>query len=184
MKRTLIAMAALVASASPVLAAHWNVDGGKSKLGFTLPWGKQPFVATFGKWQADIEFDSADLAHSHVLVTVPLNSETSGDDDTDDALKSDQGFGVANFPTAKFETKSFQHLLGNNYAADGVLTIRGIAKPTHMTFTLVINGADAHMAGDVQTKWADYGLGQEMGKELPEIGTVVTIHADITAKKS
>jgi polyisoprenoid-binding protein YceI len=183
MKRMFLSLMLSALAATPASAAHWNVDMAKSKLGFTLPWGKQPFVASFGKWQADIDFDPDNLAQSHVTTLITLSSENSGDDDTDQALKSDQGFSIGKFPSAKFESRSFQHLSGNNYAAEGTLTIRGISRPVHMPFVLTTDGTNAHMVGDVQIKWADFGLGQEMGNEMPDLGKVVTIHADLTARK-
>jgi polyisoprenoid-binding protein YceI len=169
---------------TPAFASHWTVDTAKSKLGFSLPWGKQPFIAAFGKWQANIEFDPANLQQSHVSADIALASENSGDGDTDDSLKSDQGFSVEKFPVAKFDAKNFQHLTGNNYAVDGTLTIRGASKPVHMPFVLTIIGSNAHVVGDAQVKWADYGLGQGMSSEIADIGKIVTIHLDLTASKS
>src|SRR6201999_1815636 len=99
--------AALVFLAAPANAAHWTVDYGKSKLGFTVPWSGEPFVATFKAWKADIDFDPKDLAHAHALVTIDLTSESSDSPDNDDGLKGAQGIDTSKFPTATFEAKSF-----------------------------------------------------------------------------
>ena len=58
-------------------AAHWTVDAAKSKLGFSVVWSKEPFTGVFRDWKADIDFDPADLAHSHVAVTIETGSEVS-----------------------------------------------------------------------------------------------------------
>jgi polyisoprenoid-binding protein YceI len=184
MKRLILLAAMLSLAATPTFAARWTPDMAKSKLGFSLPWGKEPYVASFKSWNATIDFDAADLARAHVAATIALASVTSGDDDTDDSLRGEEGFGTGQFPTAKFETKSFQHLSGNKYSADGTLTIRGKARPVRMPFILDINGGTAHMVGQVQTRWADYGLGQGMGAQMPDIGPLVTIRIDLTARKS
>ncbi|HEY5346610.1 MAG TPA: YceI family protein [Rhizomicrobium sp.] len=176
--RILLLFAAL---AVPASAAHWNVDAAKSKLGFTVPWGNAPYAVAFKNWNADIDFDPADLTHSHVVATIATGSLTSGDDDTDKNVRADKGFRAATFPEAKFESRSFTHQAGDHYVATGTLSIRGATRPVTLPFTLTISGGTAHMVGSAQVKWAEFGMGQGMGSEMPPIAPVVTITIDLTA---
>jgi polyisoprenoid-binding protein YceI len=174
----------LAALAVPASAAHWNVDAAKSKLGFHVIWAKQPYAVTFGKWNADIDFDPADLAHSHVVATIATGSLTSGDEDTDGNVRgSDKGFLADKFPDAKFESHAFTHQQGNHYVATGTLTVRGVTRPITLPFTLAISGNMAHMVGSAQTKWADFGMGQDMGAEKPDIAPMAMITIDLTATR-
>ena len=172
-----------LATALPASAAHWNVDAAKSKLGFSVPWGNAPYVVTFKNWNADIDFDPADLVHSHVAATIAIGSLTSGDDDTDKNVRGAQGFKAEAFPDAKFESRSFTHQAGDHYVATGTLNIRGASRPVTLPFTLILTGGTAHMVGSAQVKWAEFGMGRDMGAEMPPIAPLATITIDLTATR-
>ena len=183
MPRNLIAAVAVFCT-SPAGAAHWNVEATKSRVGFTVQWSGELFVATFKSWKADIDFDPADLAHSKVTATIDLSSESSDTPDNDDGLKGPQGFSVAQFPTARFETSSFKHASGDNYVATGTLSLHGATRPVTLPFTLTIAGDKAHMAGRAQVLRTDFGLGQGEWAEPTPIAHEVTINVDLTATKA
>src|SRR5215472_3879771 len=182
--RILVAAAAAVLCVTPALGAHWNVDAAKSRLGFTVQWGGEPFTATFKSWKADINFDPADLAHSHVVATVDLGSEGSDTPDNDDGLKGPQGFSIAQFPTARFETTSIKHGAGNAYTASGTLSLHGVTKPVTLPFTLAIVGDTAHVTGKAQVLRTDFGLGQGEWAAPTPIAHEVAITLDLTATKA
>ena len=181
MKHFAGACVAALLIASPAAAAHWNVDYHKSKLGFTVMWDKEPFSATFQSWKADIDFDSADLAHAHADVTINLGSEVSGEPEFDDGLKGALGFDEKSFPQARFVTSGFTHKSGNDYVATGTLTIRGISKPVTLPFTLTMNGKSAHMVGTAQVLRTDFGVGSGMWEKPVPVAHEVTINIDLAA---
>ena len=179
---TIILFSAMLAT--PALAAHWNVDYSKSKLGFGVQWSGQPFGAVFKAWKADIDFDPADLAHSRVVVTIDLASETSDSPDNDDGVQGAQGFQVAQFPQAKFETTSIGHTTGSQYVARGNLTIRGVSKPVTLNFQLTLTGDKAHMSGTADVMRGDWGLGQGEWASEKTVSHHVGIFAELTAAKA
>ncbi len=185
MRRVLaLAMAALGFASSPAFAAHWDVDYAKSKLGFAVQWNGQPFAAIFKSWKADIDFDPADLAHAHAVVTIDLASEVSDSPDNDDGVKGAQGFVVSQFPTARFETTGFAHASGSDYVATGKLAIKGISKPVTLPFQLLLTSDKAHMKGRADVARTDFGLGQgEWAGETP-VAHHVAIIVDLTAAKT
>ena len=183
MRFVLCAAALLVAS--PACAAHWNVDAAKSRLGFAVSWAGQPFNATFKSWKANIDFDPNDLAHSSADVTIDVASETSDDAETDEGVKGAQGFQASQFSTARFQTTGIAHKSGNDYVAQAKLTIRGVAKPVILPFTLTIAGNSAHMTGSAQVSRMDFGVGQggDFSKPAP-VAYQVTVKVDLTATKA
>ncbi len=184
MRKLLTAFAALLLFAAPAAAANWNVDHAKSRLGFTVQWSGEAFVATFKSWKADIAFDPADLAHAKAVVTIDLGSEDSGSSDNDDGLKGAEGFAIGQFPTAKFETTGFTAKGGNNYVATGRLTLHGVAKPVTLPFTLTISGNTAHMVGKAQVLRTDFGLGTGEWAGTTPVAHEVAITIDLTATKA
>jgi polyisoprenoid-binding protein YceI len=185
MKRIIIAAAAATCLASPALAAHWNVDYAKSKLGFAVQWSGQPFGATFKRWTAAIDFDPNDLAHAHVAANIDLASEASDSPDNDDGIKGAGGFQVSQFPTAKFEAASFAHKSGNQYSAKGFLTIKGMKKPVTLNFELQISGDKAHVSGTADAMRLDWGLGEgpEWSGDTP-VSRKVGIFVELNASKA
>ncbi|HEX4159212.1 MAG TPA: YceI family protein [Rhizomicrobium sp.] len=175
------ALIALLLAACPARAAHWNVDYGKSKLGFTVQWSSEPFSAQFKHWNADIDFDPDDLAHARVSVSVNLASESSDEPDFDSGLKGAQGFQTSQFPAAHFVTTSFVRKSANNYEARGTLNIRGITRDVTLPFTLAIDGRTAHMGGTAHVLRTDFGLGQGEWAAPSPVAHDVAITVDLFA---
>lgn len=184
MKFFLAAAGIVALSTLPARAAHWTVDPTKSRLGFTVQWSGEPFVATFRSWKADIDLDPADLAHARVRATIDLGSEASDTPDNDDGLKGPEGFSVAQFPSATFEATTFRRTGGNNYVANGTLSLHGVTRPVTLPFTLTITGDTAHAAGKAQVLRTDFGLGQGEWATPTPIAHEVTINLDLTATKT
>ena len=174
-----------VLAATHASAAHWNVDAAKSRLGFTVSWNGQPFVATFKSWKANIVFDPNDLAHSKADVLIDTASEASDDSETDDGVKGAQGFQASQYSTAHFSTVSIAHKSGNDYVAEAKLTIRGITKDVTLPFTLTFSGNSAHMQGAAVVSRADFGVGQGGEFATPSVVAYqVTVKIDLTATKA
>jgi polyisoprenoid-binding protein YceI len=176
---------ALLLLASPASASHWNVDAAKSRLGFTVQWSGQPYNGVFKSWKAKIDFDPADLAHASADVVIDVASESSGDDETDEGVKGAQGFQASQFATAHFQTAGFTHKGGNDYVANGNLTLRGVTKSVTLPFTLTLSGNSAHMVGTTQVSRMDFGVGQggDFAKPAP-VAYQVAIKVDLTATKA
>jgi polyisoprenoid-binding protein YceI len=183
MRFLLMGAAALCLALSPAQASSWNVDHGKSRLGFSVQWSGEAFNATFKSWKADIAFDPSDLAHCKASVTIDLASEASDSSDNDDGLKGPQGFATGQFPTARFDTTGFSPKGGNAYVATGRLTLHGVTKTITLPFDLTITGDSAHMTGKAVVSRLDFGLGGGEWASEKVIAHAVTITVDLTATK-
>ena len=184
MRRVFAAAALLAFAATPAWAAHWTVDAAKSKLGFSVAWSNEPFVGVFKTWKADIDFDLADLAHSHVVATIDLASEASDSPDNDDGLKGAYGFAVDKFPTARLETTKIERLPHGLYVADAKLTIRGVTQPLHLPFKLTFDGGRVHMIGTAKLDRTSFGVGQGEWAAPTPVAQAVTVTVDLIATKS
>jgi polyisoprenoid-binding protein YceI len=183
-RRALAAAAILALVAIPAAAAHWTVDAAKSRLGFSVNWSNEPFVGAFRSWKAGIEFDPADLAHSHVVATIDLASEASDSPDNDDGLKGATGFAVDKFPIARFETTRFERLADGSYAADAELTIRGVTRPVRLPFKLAFDGNRVHMTGKAALDRTSFGVGQGEWAAPTPVAHAVTVTVDLIATKN
>lgn len=178
------ALSATLMVATPAFAAHWNVDAAKSRLGFSVPWAKQPFTGTFKTWKANIDFDPANLAASKADVTIATGSMASGDPDTDTSIKGDIGFGADKFPTAHFVTTGFTHKSGNSYIAQGNLTLKGVSRPITLPFTLTIAGKTAHMVGSADVMRNQFNVGTGEWAKPDPVAWDVKVNIDLTATQN
>lgn len=182
--RTVLVASLLMLSATSAMAANWTVDHAHSKLGFVAQWSGQPFAARFQRWEAKIDFDPADLTHAKAEVSIDMTSAISGEADLDKNLPGAQGFDAARFPQARFVSTSFRRLGDNHYEAVGELTIRGIAKPLTLPFTLTMQGNRAHVTGETTVMRNQFGVGSgpEWAGEKP-VAHGVKVTVDLTASK-
>jgi cytochrome b561/polyisoprenoid-binding protein YceI len=167
--------------AMPAGAADWQVDSGKSTLGFVGNFSGQKFDGHFKSWQAEISFDPAQPAAGHAKIQIDMTSAVTGDRQRDQALPDNDWFNAKKVPQAQFEAVSFTAKGGNAYEATGQLTIRGVTKPVTLPFTLDIAGDQAHAKGQLEIIRTDYGVGQGEWADGSMVGLQVTIVFEVTA---
>ena len=163
MLRTAIAVAAVAAvsaEAKPAASNMWIIDKSASQLGFRSSMGGTPFSGTFRRWDARISFDPAALGKSSVTVAVDLASASTGDASRDQSLPTSDWFDTSRFPRATFTSNSFKSLGGNRYAAAGVLTIKGVARPVVLPFQVAIAGDTARAQGALAINRSVFGVGK------------------------
>ena len=151
--------AALVAMmvAAPAHAADY-VQAPGSSLAFATKYDGEVFSGRFGGFDTTLSFDPAQLATAKLDVTIGLAGTKTGNDDRDSTLQSADFFNVAKFAQARYTATRFRALGGNQYAADGNLTLRGVSKPVTLTFTWT-PGAQPVLAGKATVKRLDFGVG-------------------------
>jgi len=184
MRTILIGGAAALALSTGALAApaQWNVDAGKSTLGFHLTANGQPVDGTL-PFGAVIQFDPADLSHSSIKATIDMTSPKSGNSTRDAMLPLPAWFDAKQFPKAQFTTTSITSKGGDKYEAVGTLSVKGIGKPVTLPFTLTISGNTAHAVGETTVQRLDYKIGEGKDFAPPAAALDVKVTVDITATR-
>ncbi len=170
-------------AAAPVEPSIWVVRKRASSLGFHTAWSQGAVDGHFGTWDAAIRFDPAALASSSVKVTIDMASAATGAPDTQNALPGTDWFDVAAHPTATFAATRFRHLGGDRYEALGRLTIRGVARPLTLPFTLAIAGDVATMTGTARIDRVAFGVGQGEWSATTDLPAGVTVTVKIAADR-
>lgn len=180
--------AALAALALPTAALSapapvWTVDKAASHLGFASSFSGTGFNGVFRRWDAMIRFDPKNLTGSSVTATIETGSAATGSPDRDQALPTDTFLAAGKFPRASFAASHFKDLGGGHYQAVGTLTIRGVAKPLTLPFTLAITGRQAHMTAAVAVNRLAFGVGQGEWQATEAIPAAATVTIDLTARR-
>jgi polyisoprenoid-binding protein YceI len=175
---------AFVPAAALAAPPLWTVDKGASHLAFSSSVSGGAFTGAFKSWDAVIHFDPKDLAHSDVAVTIDMASAATGNGDRDAELPSQDWFWTSHFPKATFVAHGFTPAGPGRYTAAGVLTIRGVAKPLTLPFSLAITGAAAKMNASVQLNRLAFGVGQGEWKATDTVPAGVNLNVQLLARRS
>lgn len=160
--------AALVAMMSaPALAADY-VQAPGSTLVFASQYDGETFTGSFPGFSTKLSFDPAQLANAKLDVTIPLAGAKTGNADRDSTLQGADFFDVGKYAQARYTASKFRSLGGNQYAADGTLSLRGVSKPVTLNFTWT-PGAKPVLAGKATVKRLDFGVG---GGDWADTGSI------------
>lgn len=165
-------------AALPAHATHYRADPKPSTLTFSGTYQGEAFSGRFGRFDANIAFDPANLATSNFDVTITLASADTQNSERDDALKGADFFNVAKMPTAHYVASKFRSLGGSRYAADGTLTLRGVTKPVTLNFVWIPGAAPA-LVGDANLNRLDFGVGGGKWADTGTIGNAVKVHTTL-----
>jgi polyisoprenoid-binding protein YceI len=180
-----IAMLALIAPTMCLAAPTWILVPAESSLSFQTSQAGGTIEGSFKRFDARIAFDPADLATSHVEVTVDIASVTTGVAERDQELPKSDWFDVPHFPRATFTADRFRALGSNSYVADGILTLRDTKAPLSLPFTLESQSEGAVvMQGMVDLDRVTFGIGQGQWATSDMVGRKVTVIVRLRAQRS
>ena len=171
---------ALLLLAAPAFAADY-VQAPGSTLVFASKYDGEVFTGKFASFTTTLSFDPAKLATSKLDVMIPLAGASTGNDDRDSTLSSSDFFNVAKFAQARYTASKFRSLGGNQYAADGSLSLRGVSKPVTLTFTWT-PGAQPVLTGKATVKRLDFGVGGGDWADTKTIPNEVAVSTKVVFK--
>jgi len=134
-------------AATDVPAGVYRLDRAHASLIFRVSHlGFSNYTARFKRFDAELEFDPAQLEASRVTATVDARSiETDYPDpaalDFNAQLQNEQWLDTAQYPQIEFRSNSIQLTGPNTMRIDGELTLRGVTRP--LTLQATFNGGYA-----------------------------------------
>lgn len=165
--------------ASPALAVtQWDVKPAPDSISWTAS-SSELISGHCSAFKSDIAFDPEALAQSSVKVTIDMSSCRTGVADKDKLLPASEWFDETKFSTAEFSATKFRALGGNQYAADGTLTLKGVTQPLTLDFTLDIKDAEAHVVGSAKINRMSFGVGAHT--EAAYVGPEVAVKINLKA---
>lgn len=135
---------------------RWAIDLTHSQITFAVKHlGISTVRGTFGAFSGTIE--EQDGVVSGAEISIDVATLNTGAAQRDDHLRSADFFDVANHPTATFRLLSTERT-GNELAATGELTIRGITKPVTLT---------GEIGGPAKDPWGNTKVSATLSTKLP-----------------
>jgi polyisoprenoid-binding protein YceI len=158
-------------------ARDWQVDSSKSSLTFNGTYQSGPFTGKFGKFEAAISYDEADLAKAKFDVKVDVGSLDTQSGERDDTLRTADFFNTAKFPQAHFVTTSFERGADGGVLAKGMLTIRDQSKPVTLKVKFAASAQGTTLDVDTTLNRLDFGLGSS--SDWADISKDVGVHGHL-----
>ncbi|MGY1425922.1 YceI family protein [Lysobacter sp. A289] len=159
-----LATAGLVAG--PANAADYVQSSGA--LTFASEYQGEIFTGQFPGFRTTLSFDPAAPQDARLDVLIPLAGADTQNPERNDTLQSPDFFNVAKFAQARYTAEGFRSLGGNEYAADGTLSLRGVGKPVTLTFTWTPSEAPV-LSGRAKVERLAFGVG---GGDWADIGII------------
>lgn len=130
----------VLASIASFAQVKWNADPAHTSIIFGVKHLGLSYVqGHFNKFNGTIETaDSTNFQNAKVDFTVDASSISTGVDQRDGHLKTDDFFNVAEYPAITLKSVSLKKVAGNKYLLLADLTIRNTTK--RVTFDVTYNG--------------------------------------------
>jgi Uncharacterized conserved protein len=139
MKRILSFAVLVLITGSLMAQTNWNADPAHTFVNFSVKHLGISFVnGSFKKFEGSYTSDKKDLSDIKINFSIDASSVSTGVEQRDNHLKSDDFLNAEKYPSLKFESISFKKVSGNNYLLTGKLTIRDVTKV--VTFKVVYGG--------------------------------------------
>ncbi|QMW21464.1 YceI family protein [Sandaracinobacteroides saxicola] len=178
------ALLSLLLLASPALASGWAMVPAQSSLGFSSEWNGAVVQGRFARFSTTISFDPAKLSAARVSAVIDLTSASTGDKTVNGSLPGEDWFAVAKAREARFVgTAIVAGARPGAYVARGTLTLRGVAVPVELPFTLSIAGDVATMAGTARLDRRSFRIGMESDAAGTWVAFPVPVTVRIVARR-
>ncbi|HUW88191.1 MAG TPA: YceI family protein [Candidatus Paceibacterota bacterium] len=135
------------------LTGTYSIDASHSQIGFTARYAMVTKVrGAFNEFEGSGYFDAENPANSHLKVTIKAASIDTRSADRDTHLKSNDFFGMGEFPEITFVSTAFEKAAEDSYKLIGDLTIKGTTKPITV---------DLDFTGTAVDPWGNTRIGFE-----------------------
>jgi len=136
MKKIFLFLIAISISAALFAQTRWTTDSLHSFVSFSVKHMGISFVeGSFKKFDGSVVAARPDLTDAKINFSVDVSSISTGVEQRDKHLKSDDFFNEETYPNMTFESTSFEKLKEKNYELSGKLTIRDVTKDVKFNVT-------------------------------------------------
>jgi polyisoprenoid-binding protein YceI len=175
---------AVVLMAAPASAAQWAVVPSQSSITFTSEWSGQTVEGRFPKFSANIRFDPARLGDARVDGMIDLSAATTNDRTVNGSLPGPDWLDVKRSSSARLQLTQFSQSKPGQYVARGTLSMRGVAVPVTLPFTLTIKGDTALMTGQTTLDRRSFKIGMESDASASWVAFQVPVKVRIVANRA
>ena len=175
------------------LTGDYTLDVTHTRLGFVARHAMVTKVrGSFTDFEGTIHLDAQNPAASTATLTIQVASITTGNDQRDGHLRTNDFFDAPTFPTITFTSTSVEVLGADEFRLHGDITIKGVTKPISIDVEHTGTAKDpfgnlrAGFDGKAQLTRSDFGITYNAALETGGVlvSDKITLELDISAVKS
>ena len=166
---------------SPAGSGTWSVLPDESTLGFVATYNGVEVTGSFANWTSSITFDPQELDAARATVEIDMASYAISDAYLQAQAEGSDGFALASFPAATFESTSFRQN-GSTYVMDGTLTLRGVSVPLSIPFSFERDQDTARVSGVATLDRTAFGIGAAGAPDESWLKKAVSVRFELRAR--
>ncbi len=166
------ALIVLITATAFISAVHWQIQDDR----YTIKFDTKKASGTIQGLKGTIQFDSTDLAHSSMQVTVDVNTLNTGNNLKNQHAKARDYFNAEQYPTIGFATSSISKT-ETGFLASGNLTIKDISREVAIPFAFIQKEGEGRFEGSFTFDTEDFGLKKN------GVGGIVKVELLVPVKK-
>jgi polyisoprenoid-binding protein YceI len=148
----------------------------QSEITFVAKQMGVPLDGKFGKFDAQVAFDTKKPEAGKITFTIDLGSAVVGDAETVKELKKPDWFSVVKFPSATFTSSAIKAAGPGKFEVVGNLSIKGNVKPVTVPVTVAPGAAGVSIAqGSFLLKRVDFKIGEGDWSDFSIVANDVTV---------
>lgn len=147
------------------LTGDYQIDAAHTRLGFVARHAMVTKVrGSFETFEGHAHLDAADPSKSSANLTIQVASITTGQEQRDAHLRTNDFFDVPTYPEMTFQSTAVQATGSDTFEMTGDLTIKGVTKPVTIEFEFTGSAKDpygnmrAGFEGKAQINRTDWGV--------------------------
>jgi polyisoprenoid-binding protein YceI len=166
---------------------NWSIDPAHSGVYFDVQHIYATVRGNFEKYEGNIQFDPPSVRDGRVALEVRVKSINTNHGKRDGHLLSDEFFDARNYPLMIFRSTGIEHVEGDAYILEGVLTIKDVSKRVKVPFKFFgvqqnpfnpkeeVAGFEARMTIDRLAYHVGNGKFFEMGVVGKEVNILISL---------
>lgn len=163
-----------------VAQTSWTQLPDASSIKWETAWKSNAVHGGFERFSADIRFDPDAPESGTLRVEVDVTSIYLEGQDARQTLTGPDWFAASDWPRAVFESTSVRKSDGEDYVADGTLTIRGQSVDVSLPFSLDIRDGKALAEGSLTLDRRAFNIGGGMFND--DVADQVTVTVTLAAQ--
>ena len=118
-------------------ATEWKINRDHSEIFFEIPYLQvSEITGRFNEFTGHVSFPDKSNIPNEVSIQVKTASLDSGNRQRDGHLRSEDFLKAQTHPEITFTSQKISHVSGNNYRAQGILSVAGVANPFIIDFSM------------------------------------------------
>lgn len=166
---------ALVLGGLPLAWAAAGFDAASSSVAAVFTQIGVPVEVKFKKFDAQIDFDPANVAAAKAQFVVDVASFDMGDPEYNKEVQKMEWFNAAQFPKATFVSTAIKSVAADKLLCAGQLTIKGKTLAVNVPISVKQQGGNRVFEGSLPIKRLDFNIGEGEWKDTDTLANEVLI---------